>query len=152
MDPVTLGVAAATLVGAFFTKLVEKAGEKTGEGAVGTVGKLVDWLKGRFTPEGDPDGAKALARLEDVPDSPRLQDALAQAIAGKAKADPAFKADLEKLVSQAQDAGTGAISQTAVGNRNTQIADTYGSTITIGQNGNTGHPQQEGTTQQGTDQ
>lgn len=154
VDPVTLGVTATALAVVFFTKLAEKAGEKTGDQSAAAVGKLVGWLRGRFSPDGDPDSTEALTRLEDVPDSPRLQDALAQAITGKAQEDPAFKAELEKLVNQAHDAGVDvrAITQTAVGNDNTQFADIHGSTITFGQPGKTDQsPRRDDTTPQGTD-
>ncbi len=150
MDPLLLGTMAASLVASFFAKMAEKAGEETGgravDAATGAVGKVVEWMKDRFAPDKEPQGAAALVKVEEGYDSAKLQNALAEVIAKKAQHDPSFKAELENLVNQARESGAdiSGVRQNAIGDDNVQNANIHGSTITIARAGDRGEPHSPG--------
>ncbi|SDP44505.1 hypothetical protein SAMN04487914_111143 [Arthrobacter sp. ok909] len=93
MDPVTLGVVAAGLISKFYEGALSKAVEEASKG-------LVDWIKGRF--KGHEAGERALARVEDAPDSTSRVKALEGIIEEQATADPDFLDQLAKLLEKAQ--------------------------------------------------
>ena len=132
VDPVTLSALAV----AFVVKAVEKAGENAGGGLPAAVGKVRDWLRERFSHQ-DEEASVALARVEDVPDSPSRLQALAEVIDRRAEADAVFKTELQELIAQARASGVdmGAVSQIAQGIGIVQIAHTSNSTITVNQGG-----------------
>jgi hypothetical protein len=118
MDPISasLGGIAAALIG----KATETAGSRLGESASSAVGRLVAWLRARFRDEQDEAGAHALAKVEDVGDSPRLLAELAAAI-DRHSADPAFRQELQQLVDDAR--GTTATTST------TQVVSGHGNVV-----------------------
>lgn len=136
MDPIALGVVATSLILRSLEKLADKAGEEAATRGADVLGNMVHWLRERFS-KGDGVAAAALAEVERVPDSPRLQEALAGIIAAEAKADPSFGDQLEELVERARNAGIGVSStvQTATGNQNVQNANIQSSSIKISQAG-----------------
>ena len=68
VEPVslTLGAIAAALV----AKATEKTAEAAVDGGAGALSGIVAWLRKRFSGPEDNQGATALARIEDAPDSP----------------------------------------------------------------------------------
>jgi hypothetical protein len=131
VEPVSLTVGA--IVAALVVKAAEKGGEQLAEGAGSVLGRVVGWLRARFSKSGDEEGSAALAGVEEVPDSPSRAGALAKALDSRAAADPEFKAELEKLIEEAKGAGVEvkSISQSAIGDQNAQVADVQGSTVTV---------------------
>jgi hypothetical protein len=121
-------------LGAVVAALVVKATEKTGEhaagGVAGAVGRLVESVRSRFT--GDPEATAALERVEDPPASEKHLARLSEAVERHAE-DPAWAAELEQLVRDAQDDGVDvqSVMQWVWGDHNTTLANITGSTITI---------------------
>ncbi|MBT2555501.1 hypothetical protein [Arthrobacter sp. ISL-5] len=136
VDPVTLGVVAATLVAKYFEKFAEKAGEETATRGADSLEKLVRWLRSRFSEVGT-GAATVLEDVARVSDSAKLQQSLAEAIKQHADADSTFKVELEALVEDAKRAGVAipSVTQSAVGDRNVQAANTEHSNITVSQGG-----------------
>ncbi len=101
MDPATISVLAAGVMSAlvpFFTK----AGEKFSEG-VGS--KLADRLAKKF--ENKPEAKKALGKVQDVPDSPRLQGELQGHLEKALAEDAGFAQTLQTLLAEAKPAAGG---------------------------------------------
>jgi len=136
MDPLTLGVVVAALV----TGAANKAGENLADAANNAVGRLVGWLRDWFARDGDQPAAQALATAQEYYDSDRARQQLAAVLGAHAAADAGFKADLERLVADAQQHGADVttITQTVWGNQNVQNADITGSTITTNVGGQPG--------------
>jgi len=111
---VTLGAIVAALVAEASTKAVEAAVEC----GAGALGRLVGWLRDRFSDDGTPEEAAALAKAEEVPDSARVVGELA-AVLDRRAADPDFRAELEAMVEQVRTAGVdvGSIAQSGMGER-----------------------------------
>jgi hypothetical protein len=132
MDPISLslGGVAAAVIG----KATEAAGSRLGEGASSAVGRLVDWLRARFRDREDDAGAGALAKVENVGDSPRLLSELAAAIDRHA-ADPAFRGGLQRLIDEidaaGRRAGAGPITQMVAGDGNVVAAQLTDSEIHV---------------------
>ncbi len=101
-DPVSLGVAAATMVA---TKALEKFGSSVGEdaadGVSGLRDRLADWLR-----SDDDEVSTELAQVEAAPDSELSVKALAAAITDAAKADPNGAAKIAALVEELQPGST----------------------------------------------
>jgi hypothetical protein len=131
MEPVslTLGAVAAALV----AKAEDNAAEKAVEGAAGALRRLVSWLRERFAGDKDPAGARALARVEDAPDSPSRIQELADVLEQRAETDGHFREVLKGLVAEARAAGVdvGTITQTVWGNQNVQNAGVTDSEIHV---------------------
>ena len=100
VDPVSVTVGAA--VAALMTKAAETGGEQLADASKAAVGRLVGWLRDRFTQTGDEEGSRALARAEDAPDSPSRTAALAAVVDQRAAADPEFKSQVQRLVELTQ--------------------------------------------------
>jgi len=131
VEPVSLTLGA--VVAAFLTKAAEKGGVNLADTAKASLGRLLGWLRDRFSRNGDTAGSTALANAEQVPDSPSWVAALAAAIDQRSAADPGFRSELEKLVQAATKDGVQveSIAQSAWGNQNVQNAHVEGSTITV---------------------
>ena len=139
VEPMSLTV--GSVVAALVTKAAEKGGENLADAAKAAVGRLVVWLRDRFGRDSDQAGVQALAAAEKY-GGPVARQELADAVDGKASTDTGFKAEVERLVEQAEQHGVDikTITQNAWGNQNTQIADITGSTINIGGQPGTGSP------------
>lgn len=121
MEPVslTLGWITARLV----AEALDKTVDRTVEGAAGVVGRLVGWLRERFSGDDEESGTTALARVEDAPDSPSRIRELAEELDQRAETDVEFRATLEALVAEARSSTSvtfGSITGTVQGNRNVQ--------------------------------
>ena len=131
MEPVSLTLGA--VVAALVAKAADKAADRAVEGGQGALGRLVSWLRQRFSGDDEPEATTALSHVEDVPDSPSRLTALAEVIDRRAAVDAGFRSELETLVDRAQAGGVdvGSIVQTAWGDRNVQSAGVVGSEIHI---------------------
>jgi hypothetical protein len=135
VEPVSLTVGA--VVAALVVKAAEKGGEELAEGASSVLGRLVGWLRARFSRTADSEASSALAKVEDVPDSPSRVKDLATILDSRAEADPEFRAELQRFVDQARAAGVEvkSITQTAFGDQNVQAADVHDSSINVSHGG-----------------
>ena len=116
VEPVSLTVGA--VVAALLTKAAEKGGENLADAAKTAVGRLIRWLRDRFTQSGDEEGLRALAWAEGAPDSPSRMGALADVVDRRAEADSEFKSQVQHLVDDAQhqrDLPPRSIAQSGVG-------------------------------------
>ncbi len=131
VEPVslTLGTIAAALV----TKATEEAAGRAVKSGAGALTSLVNWLRRRFSGADEQQGVTALARVEEVPDSPSRLKELAEVLDRWAEADPEFHSELRSLVERAQASGVdvGSIAQTAWGDQNVQSAGVVSSEITV---------------------
>lgn len=107
MDPVSLAAAAVGLLAPFLQRIGEKTAEEVSqtlsEEAVPALKRLFNGLKNRLRP-----GSYAGNQLEGVeerPDSAPRQEALRDALVEEFEADPAFAAEVESLVKEAEAAG-----------------------------------------------
>lgn len=132
VDPLSLSIGA--VVAAMVVKAAEKAGETAVDAGSVALGRLVQWLRDRFS-RGDEVAATALSNVEDVPDSPSRIRILAEEIDRKAATDAEFNAGLNDLIREAKAGGVDmkAVSQVAEGIGIVQIANTENSTITVSQ-------------------
>lgn len=135
VDPVsvTVGVAAAALVAKLFDKAMDKAADAAIDTTTTAAGKLVTWLREKF--RGSPEAATALKELEAAPDSSRREVALAEVIDSLAGEDPTFRAELTRLVEQAQLQQGAQISYQSADHSSgaVQVANSDGATISINQ-------------------
>ena len=129
MEPLTLGVVVAALVAG----AAKKSGENLADAAKTAVGRLVGWLRDRFSRDDDQPAAQALAKAQEYYDSDKARQQLAAVLDAHAAADLGFKAELERLVADAQQQGADVttITQTVCGNQNVQNARVEGSTIIV---------------------
>jgi hypothetical protein len=101
MEPISmLAAGAATL---FATKVVEEAGSQTGKGLSAAAGRLVAWLRGKGRE--DTETGAAMTMVQAAPSDQARIDLLAQVLATRAAADPAFAGELQELVGGAEQAG-----------------------------------------------
>jgi len=128
----TLGGVVASLV----LKAVGKVGEKSAEAAVAVLGKLLERVRSHFRSHGNDADEAALARIGGPRAGPKQIEALATAVDRHAGSDPAFKADLQRLVREASAAGLDVqrIAKIAWGNRNVQLAQSLKQIIWGNQN------------------
>jgi hypothetical protein len=131
VEPVSLTLGA--IVAAMVRKAAETTAEQAVEGTSGVVGRMVGWLRNRFSDAEHSEGSVALARLEDAPDSPTRVRELARIVDQYAEADPGLRAELEALVKEARTAGVdvGSITQSAWGNQNVQAGGVVDSEIAV---------------------
>lgn len=131
MEPVssTLGAIAAALV----AKATETTADRAVAGGAGALAKLVTWLRQRFSAEEEQRGTRALARVEDAPDSRSRLSELAEVLDRRAETDAEFRSKLKSLVDEADRSGVdvGSIAQTVWGNQNVQAAAAVDSDITV---------------------
>jgi hypothetical protein len=101
MDPVTLAGSAVALVAPYLAlggkELAKKVGEEAGQRIFGLYDKLKAKLVGG--------GAEALADLAKQPNDADSQAALRVQLKKALDADPAFRAELEKLVGEIKEKG-----------------------------------------------
>ncbi len=117
---------------ALVAKAAEKAGERAVESGAGALSRLVGMLRQRFMGDGDAVATKALAQVEDAPDSPSRLQLLTEVVDRRADADADLRSELETLVQEARAEGVdvGPITQIA-GNQNVQVAGTVGSDVNV---------------------
>jgi hypothetical protein len=131
VEPISLSL------GAIVAALVARASDKVADDAVeageGAVSKLVAAVRRRFSRDRDELAAEALARVEDVPDSPSRVKALADVVDERAQRDDDLRSEFEQLVAEARGAGVkvDSITQSAFGNQNVQIAGVSDSQINV---------------------
>ena len=122
------------VVAALLTKAAEKGGENLADAAKAAIGRLVGWLRDRFTHTGDEEGSQALAWAEGAPDSPSRVRALAEVVDRRAKADPEFRSQVQNLVDDAkqqQGLQVGSIVQSAIGDQNVQTAGNQDTSVNV---------------------
>src|SRR5215210_5004612 len=98
MDPISIATAAAAILAPYLSTLAVKAGEKVtenlagkaGTGASGAVDALYQAIKRKFAADHDTDAEQSLTSLAAKPDSEARQATVAEVLADKAQADPAF--------------------------------------------------------------
>lgn len=100
VEPVTLGVIAATVI----AKAMEKASDRAAEGAVDAAGssvqKLLAWTRNRFS------GRQELAQVEKVPDSPSRVQALGEVIDAELVEDPPARSQLHTMIEAIRSSGS----------------------------------------------
>jgi hypothetical protein len=117
MDPVTLAAAAVGLLAPFLRSIGDtvagEASETLSDAAVPVVKRLFKALKERLVP-GSYSGNQ-LDGVEEKPDSATRRQALRDALAEEIAADPAFAAEVEALVTEADAAGGVQVTATDAG-------------------------------------
>lgn len=101
MEPISMLAAGAAAL--FATKVVEEAGSQAAKGLSAAAGRLVAWLRGKG--EEDTETGAAMTMVQAAPTDQARIDLLAQVLATRANADPAFAGELRELVGGAQQAG-----------------------------------------------
>jgi hypothetical protein len=113
MDPVTLATTAVTALSPYLAKAGEKAVEKVGEKLPDGIGKLWNAVMSRF--KGKPAAEEAVKDLVVKPDDKLNQAAFTQQLRKALETEPAFAAELQRLLSNAQPQGGDTISNTGSG-------------------------------------
>ena len=104
------------------------------DAAKAAVGRLVGWLRDRFSQTGDEEGSQALGWAEGAPDSPSRMRDLASVVDRRAATDPEFKSQLQQLVDDAkqqQGLQVGSIARSAIGNQNVQTGGNQDTSVTV---------------------
>ncbi|MBT9312626.1 hypothetical protein [Leptothoe kymatousa] len=101
MDPLTIAVAAATVV---LTKMLEKTGETMGEKAMERGGKLLDALR-RKSPDTVAKLEQAASQKSLPGDSDIIDAEIIEEVEKIAQADPEIKAGVEAVADAANSAG-----------------------------------------------
>lgn len=137
MDPVTLAAGAATLLA---TKAAEDFAGDAGSAAWRALRRLAGAIRERFA--GDDEVQGALDSLEKKPDSDARERVVAEVLEDRVRNDPAFAAELDELVRDAQQATAVQITATdagiTAGGDVTQTA--HGSGDAVGRDKITGTP------------
>jgi hypothetical protein len=125
----TLGAITAGLVARAAGDVVDDAVDK----ADAALGRLVSWLRGRFSEDRDKAGAVALASVEEIPGSPSRIAELARIIDQRAKGVEEFRIALESLVADVRPGEVRpiSISQVGYGEKSPLIAGVSDSPIRI---------------------
>ena len=129
MEPLTLGMIVALLI----SKATDRTADEAIDGGTKALGRLLDWLRDRFSRDGDAAGTSALARVQEVPDSPSQLQTLAEVVDQRASVVDEFRTTLEALVAEVEAAGIsiGSIVQTASGNQNVLNAGVTQSDVSV---------------------
>ena len=98
MEPVSIAIAAATLIA---TKAAEGAGNALGEAVRSGLSAIYDAVRRRFAD--DPAVGESIDRLEERPDSKARAAELAENLEARLRQDPAFAAELERLINDLPD-------------------------------------------------
>ena len=96
MDPITLAAAATTLLAPYLAKAGEKAAEKIGEKLPEAIGKVWNAIAAKF--KGRPAAEGAANELTAKPDDTDNKEAFNVQLRKLLKDDPAFAAELERLL------------------------------------------------------
>jgi hypothetical protein len=110
MDPLTLATTVASFLSPYLVKAGEKAFETVGEKSVDSLWRTIT---AKFT--GKPTAEEAVKDLVAKPDDQLIQSAFAHQLRKVLAAEPAFAAELERLLSSAQSEGSDAIVNTGSG-------------------------------------
>jgi hypothetical protein len=110
MDPVTLATTAVTVLSPYLVKAGEKAFETVGEKSVDS---LWQSIKAKFT--GKPAAEEAVRDLAVRADDQLYQSTFANQLRKVLEAEPAFAAELERLLNNAQSEGGDTIVNTGSG-------------------------------------
>jgi hypothetical protein len=131
MEPISLTVAA--IVAAVAARAQDDVVDAVVEGGEGVLRRVVTRVRERFSGTADADGTKALALVEEVPDSKRAVQLLAAAVDRHVVNEPAFANALEELAERARAGGVDvdSIILVALGDQAVQIAGVHSSTITV---------------------
>ena len=113
MDPLTPATTATKFLSPYLVKAGEKAAEKIGGKFPEAVGKVWDAITTRFT--GKPAAEDAVKDLVAKPDDQLNQSAFANQLRKVLEFEPAFVAELENLLRDAQREGSDAIVNTGSG-------------------------------------
>lgn len=97
MDPVSLAVAAASLIA---TKMAGNLADSASEAITSAVGKIYSAIRARFS--SDDQVNEVIDRLEARPESRARAAEVAEILEPRLAADPEFAASLERLVNEAQ--------------------------------------------------
>src|SRR5215813_8265222 len=100
MDPTTLATTAVTVLSPYLVKAGEKAAEKVGEKLTGGIGTLWNTVMTRL--KGKPAAEDAVQDLVVKPDDPLHQSAFANQLRKVLETEPAFAAEVERLLSSTQ--------------------------------------------------
>jgi hypothetical protein len=101
MEPISMMAAGAAAL--FATKVVEEAGSQTGKSLSAAAGRLVAWLRAKGRE--DTETGAAMTMVQAAPTDQARIDLLAQVLATRAVADPAFAGELRELIGGAEQAG-----------------------------------------------
>ena len=113
MDPTTLATTAVTVLSPYLVKAGEKAAEKVGEKLPGGIGTLWNTVMARL--KGKPAAEDAVQDLVVKPDDPLHQSAFANQLRKVLETEPAFAAEVERLLSSTQPQGGDTIIVTGSG-------------------------------------
>jgi hypothetical protein len=102
MEPTALAAAAVSIVAPYLAEAGKAAAKKAGEAAVSRVEAVLGAIKAKFQADQDEFAEQTLARLEAQPEAEGRRGSLADVVAEKAAADPAFAQELERQVEAAQ--------------------------------------------------
>jgi hypothetical protein len=117
VEPISLAVAAISLLAPYLERFAGRVAEQTADAtadlALPAVRRLYEAVKAKLRP-----GTYAGAQLQGVverPDSEGRQQALRTALVEEMESDPAFAAELERLVAEAQAAVGAQVTATNAG-------------------------------------
>jgi hypothetical protein len=103
MDPLTLATTAVSFLSPYLVKAGEKAAEQVGKKLPDTVGKMWNAITARFKDK--PAAEEAVKDLVAKPDDQLNQSAFANQLRKVLESEPAFAAELERLLNSAQSEG-----------------------------------------------
>jgi murein L,D-transpeptidase YcbB/YkuD len=117
VEPVSLAASAVALLVPYLERVAgrvaEQATDALADAAIPALKRLYEAVKARLRP--GTYAGNQLQGVEERPDSEGRQQALRSALAEEVESDPAFAAELDRLVSQAQTATGVRVTATDVG-------------------------------------
>ena len=137
MDPISISLGA--VVAALVVKATNRAEDTVVDAGASAISKIIEWLRSRLSGGKD----SALERLEDAPDSPSREKALADQVDAFLTANPALTSELQALVAKARAAEAGYQTSTQSvtnGSANVQNAHIHDSTVTTSFGSGAGQP------------
>ena len=102
MDPSLLAGQALALLGPYLAKAGGVAAEKVGVAAAKHADAILGAIRRKFGVDQDAYAEQTLAKVEEQPREEWPKQALQRIVADKAQKDPAFKAELERLLESAK--------------------------------------------------
>ena len=103
MDPSQLAAQAVGILPPYLTEAGKVAAKQAGEAAERHVEALLVAIRRRFGSDQDSYGQQRLERLEQQPGAEGRRQTLADVLSEEAAADPAFTAELQRLIQRARD-------------------------------------------------